>query len=156
MNHIQFTVVRFLSIPLALLFSLDWALLPSNLRTTKAIEQVVHAKYGKFKGREVVYLRAQAGNEQRVECGSAGPLCTYLRQGPVPDLRVWLQEPALVHEPWIVAAESHGKVIVKPEDSRSAYREFKVVWAVVSLFLVSVAFISWYFAPFSREAENAA
>ena len=156
MNDIQFTLVRFVSIPVALLFTLDWVLLPSKLQVSKATEQVASAKYGKFKGNDVVYLQTQAAGELRIYCSNAGQLCLRLQQAPVGNLKVWLQEPALLHGPWIVAAEGQGGAIVKSEDNTSAYREFKIVWAIVVLVMSAVAFVSWYFAPFDREIKNAA
>jgi len=81
----------------------------------------------------------------------AGPLCTALRSGRSRNLTVWLQEPGRLHGVWVVAAKDNGRDVVTSEDVKPAYREFKIVSAVIALVLVVVAFVSWYFAPFSNE-----
>jgi len=151
MNHFRFTLMRFVSVPFALFLAVDWALLPTQLRVDGATELVVaSATSGTFKGQPVAYLQKQDGETMQIACENAGPLCAELRRRKR-SFTAWLQAPALFHDPWVVAARDNDVDLVRPADSRSAYFQLKLIWAAVTLVLIAIAFVAWYFAPFSSE-----
>jgi hypothetical protein len=155
MSYAQFTFIRFLLIPVALLFAVDWLLLPASLRKTEDAPLTVQAEYGTYKIESVVYLRTEDQGELRIPCTSAGTLCKHLGCCAARQLTVWLQKPSLLHRPWVVAATERERAITGPEDTASEYAQLKVVFGGLALGLIAMAFVAWYFGPFERVADDA-
>ena len=156
MTDAQFTVVRFLVIPVALLFAVNWLALTSRLQISRATEETAIVSRGTFKGQPVAYLQTTAMGELRVPCGNAPQLC---EPGVVPlkaSVTVWLQKPGFLHDYWVVAAELDGQRIISPEGQAPHYTEAKVMWGLGTLASVVVAFVLWYFGPFKSTPRNEA
>ncbi len=154
MTDFQFSLLRYASVPVALVLVCDWLLLPSHLQTNTSIQQQVSAKYEKRKYYEFAVLQNQNWYEWRIHCENASKLCTRLQRAPLTDLQVWLHEPGLIHGPWVVAAKVEDTQLSSPEDIRSTYFQFKAMWAAVTLVLVALVFVLWRCGPFDSKQEN--
>jgi hypothetical protein len=155
MTNFQFSLLRLASIPVALFLVLDWLMLPSQLQATTSVQHQASARYEKRKTYDYAVLQIQNQFELDVSCTNAGKLCARLRRAPLNDLQVWLHEPGLFHRSWLVAAKLQQAQLSGPEDTRSAYSQFKALWGAITLVLVAMAFVSWRFAPFGSERANA-
>lgn len=154
MRNWQFNAIRYLSVPAAALLLADWLLLPSALEESKATRHAAWARYTTFKQSEIVDLSTAEHGEQRIPCSDAGQLCRYLKKGRPRELTVWLQQPTPVHGAWIVAASENGRMLTRAEDTRSSYRELKIVWSALVLIAFAIAFVSWRMGPFAKLAPE--
>lgn len=149
MTDLRLTIARWIAIPAALFLAANWLLLPSRLQLSKATETTALATRSEIKGVEYLFLQTPAFGEIRVQCIDAPTLCELpIRRQGAP-LHVWLQDTGLLGGRWIVAAEFDGRKVASEDSQAPAFRTAKFIWGLVSVIGLGIAFVLWYFAPFT-------
>jgi len=140
-----FRVVAFVSIAASIFFFVGWMLLPAKLAKDSAQASVASAKYIQARTGRARFTFPD-GQFAQVSCGRVVGLCDSLSNAAIPELTVWLARPAILDEPWVVAAEVQGRPILSETQQNALFSEFKPKGAVLAAIFFGVALAAFLFS----------